>query len=152
MPYLSGFLRQGHLTTSTNSSKNAEDANFDAYIARLQSQPSVDPHALAFMFDDRRYGYQAEIDQKNWWSFYPQMCVIMAVGLSNSTLKMFDVKNASWLADFEGHRELGGGPINCLLFSENGSSPATISTQFTVQEQLKISDSISNNGFSSDEQ
>ncbi|KAI8451705.1 hypothetical protein BY996DRAFT_8528026 [Phakopsora pachyrhizi] len=103
------------ITTSTNSSKNAEDANFDAYIARLQSQPSVDPHALAPMFDDR-------------------------LGLSNSTLKMFDVKNASWLADFEGHRD------------ENGSSPAAISTQFTVQEQLKISDSISNNGFSSDEQ
>ncbi|KAI8444152.1 hypothetical protein BY996DRAFT_6450772, partial [Phakopsora pachyrhizi] len=46
-------LPQGHLTTITNSSKNAEDANFDAYIARLQSQPSVDPHALAPMFDDR---------------------------------------------------------------------------------------------------
>ncbi|KAI8451520.1 hypothetical protein BY996DRAFT_8532288 [Phakopsora pachyrhizi] len=42
------------ITASTNSSKNAEDANFDAYIARLQSQPSVDPHALAPMFDDRR--------------------------------------------------------------------------------------------------
>ncbi|KAI8456432.1 hypothetical protein BY996DRAFT_8393439 [Phakopsora pachyrhizi] len=41
------------ITASTNSSKNAEDANFDAYIARLQSQPSVDPHALAPMFDDR---------------------------------------------------------------------------------------------------
>ncbi|CAH7688724.1 hypothetical protein PPACK8108_LOCUS23726 [Phakopsora pachyrhizi] len=60
------------------------------------------------------------------------MCVILAVGLSNSTLKMFDVKNASWLADFEGHRELGGGPINCLSLGENGSSPAAISTQFTV--------------------
>ncbi|KAI8449878.1 hypothetical protein BY996DRAFT_6592330 [Phakopsora pachyrhizi] len=62
------WISQSHLTTITNSSKNAEDANFDAYIARLQSQPSVDPHALAPMFDDRRYGYQAEIDQKNWWS------------------------------------------------------------------------------------
>ncbi|KAI8449754.1 hypothetical protein BY996DRAFT_6614187 [Phakopsora pachyrhizi] len=81
------WISQSHLTTSNNSSKNAEDANFDAYIARLQ------------------------------------------IGLSNSTLKMFDVKNASWLADFEGHRELGA-----------------------EQEQLKISDSISNNGFSSDEQ
>ncbi|CAH7690850.1 hypothetical protein PPACK8108_LOCUS26318 [Phakopsora pachyrhizi] len=48
------WISQSHLTTITNSSKNAEDANFDAYIARLQSQPSVDPHALAPMFDDRR--------------------------------------------------------------------------------------------------
>ncbi|CAH7674885.1 WD40-repeat-containing domain protein [Phakopsora pachyrhizi] len=58
--------------------------------------------------------------------------VILAVGLSNSTLKVFDVKNASCLADFEGHRESGGGPINCLSFSENGYSLATISTQSTA--------------------
>lgn len=51
--------------------------------------------------------------------------VILAAGLSNSLLKVFDVKTASCVADFDGHTNLGGGPIRSMCFSENGYSLAT---------------------------
>lgn len=51
--------------------------------------------------------------------------VILAAGLSNSTLKVFDVKTANCVADFEGHKDLGGGAIKSMWFSENGYSLAT---------------------------
>ncbi|CAH7687252.1 hypothetical protein PPACK8108_LOCUS22007 [Phakopsora pachyrhizi] len=37
--------------------------------------------------------------------------VMLAVGLSNSTLMVFYVKNATSLSNFEGHKESGCGPI-----------------------------------------
>ncbi|PLW18773.1 hypothetical protein PCANC_10923 [Puccinia coronata f. sp. avenae] len=51
--------------------------------------------------------------------------VILAAGLSNSALKVFDVKTASCVADFDGHAGVGGGPIKSMSFSENGYSLAT---------------------------
>ncbi|KAH9468813.1 hypothetical protein MJO28_005176 [Puccinia striiformis f. sp. tritici] len=54
---------------------------------------------------------------------------ILAAGLSNSALKVFDVKTASCVADFEGHTNVGGGPIKSMSFSENGYSLATAAQQ-----------------------
>ncbi|CAH7666655.1 hypothetical protein PPACK8108_LOCUS1004, partial [Phakopsora pachyrhizi] len=58
--------------------------------------------------------------------------VILVVGLMNSILKVLDVKNASCLANFEGHKESGSGPINCLSSIQNRYSLETISTQSTM--------------------
>ncbi|MBW0534235.1 hypothetical protein O181_073950 [Austropuccinia psidii MF-1] len=51
--------------------------------------------------------------------------VILATGLSNSALKIFDVKTANCVADFEGHTNNGGGSVVSMSFSENGYSLAT---------------------------
>ncbi|KAG0142777.1 hypothetical protein CROQUDRAFT_662100 [Cronartium quercuum f. sp. fusiforme G11] len=58
--------------------------------------------------------------------------VILAVGLTDSSIKIFDAKTSACAANFPGHADVGGGSIRSLSFSENGYSLASLSAQATA--------------------
>ncbi|KAM0786382.1 hypothetical protein ACM66B_001850 [Microbotryomycetes sp. NB124-2] len=76
-------------------------------------------------------------------AFHPDGA-IFGVGSSDSRIRIFDTVSGKCIASFDGHSQVGGGPISSLSFSENGytlASAAHDSNQVKLWHLSKLTNS-----------